>query len=197
MAETTTEEEKAKVLRARAKAAEEECFKKGAKVEVNFNEPGFKGSWYTGTILNSGGIINTKRRPNKIHIQFDTLSSSSDHAQFRPLKEFVDLIFVRPAPPREARRSFQLSEEVDAFHKDGWWEGVVTAVHPPPSVGSIIAGTSYSVFFRSTREQIQFPESDLRLHREWVYGKWVPPLESSSSSSSTSVPPSSSARLNL
>ncbi|THG08764.1 hypothetical protein TEA_020771 [Camellia sinensis var. sinensis] len=59
-------------------------------------------------------------------------------------------------------------EEVDAFHNDGWWEGIVTA---------ILQDSRYSVFFRSSREQIDFPDSDLRLHREWVHGIWVPPLE--------------------
>jgi hypothetical protein len=33
------------------------------------------------------------------------------------------------------------------------------------------------VFFRSTKEQIEFGEEDLRLHREWVNGAWKPTLE--------------------
>ncbi|KAL2486638.1 Agenet domain-containing protein [Abeliophyllum distichum] len=85
-----------------------------------------------------------------------------------PLREAVDPILVRPIPPREARRRFHVSEDVDAFHNDGWWEGIVITA---------LDGGRYSVFFRSSREQIEFDESQLRLHREWVYGKWVPPLE--------------------
>ncbi|KAL2499937.1 Uncharacterized protein Adt_25487 [Abeliophyllum distichum] len=34
-------------------------------------------------------------------------------------------------------------------------------------------GDRYSVFFQSSREQIEFDKSQLRLHREWVYGKWT------------------------
>ncbi|KAL2487004.1 Uncharacterized protein Adt_31760 [Abeliophyllum distichum] len=37
----------------------------------------------------------------------------------------VDPILVRPILPREARRQFNVSEDVDAFHNDGWWEYIV------------------------------------------------------------------------
>lgn len=167
---------------------EEECFKKGSMVEVSSDDQGLRGSWFTATVLRS-----VSRRSHKIFVQYKTLVTTKDPK--KPLREFVDVVLVRPLPPREPHRSFRLSEEVDAFHLDGWWEGIVTAVHPHPhpsggggggdnddhdtSSSSSVDSVTYSVFFRHSREQIDFPGSDLRLHREWVYGKWVPPLEDS------------------
>ncbi|CDP17049.1 unnamed protein product [Coffea canephora] len=151
-------------------------FKKGAQVEVSFEEEGFRGSWYTATVLRP-----VSKKTNKIYLQFHTLVAN-DEPGSSPLQEHVDLILVRPVPPREPRRSFQVSDEVDAFHNDGWWEGIVIHVFPPPTISPTTPTapppiTRYSVFFRSSREQLDFPETDLRLHREWVHGKWVPALE--------------------
>ncbi|KAL6968669.1 E2 ubiquitin-conjugating enzyme [Sarracenia purpurea var. burkii] len=140
---------------------EDDCFKKGAEVEVSFEDEGFRGSWYTATVIRT-----VSKKNNKIFVEFHNLKA--DDRGRKPLREFVNIILVRPVPPREPRRSFKLSEEVDAFHNDGWWEGIVTAV---------LDDSRFSVFFRSSREQIDFRDSDLRLHREWVYGNWVPPLE--------------------
>uniref|UniRef100_A0A5B7BNL7 Agenet domain-containing protein n=1 Tax=Davidia involucrata TaxID=16924 RepID=A0A5B7BNL7_DAVIN len=144
----------------------EDCFKKGAEVEVSFEEEGFRGSWYTATVVRT-----VSKKNNKIFVEFHNLMA--DEKGTKPLREFVNAILVRPVPPREANRSFKFSEEVDAFHNDGWWEGVVTAV---------LEDSRYSVFFRSSREQIDFRQSDLRLHREWVHGKWDPPLDEESQS---------------
>ncbi|KAL3652951.1 hypothetical protein CASFOL_002632 [Castilleja foliolosa] len=147
----------------------ENPFKKGAQVEVSFDEEGFRGSWYTATVLRPPPKKSSKNP--RIHVQFDTLTEADEGEENAavPLCENVDLILVRPIPPREARRRFRVDEDVDAFHNDGWWEGVVIAV--------LDGGDRYSVFFRASREQIDFPESELRLHREWVHGEWVPPLE--------------------
>jgi hypothetical protein len=40
-----------------------------------------------------------------------------------------------------------------------------------------LAGGRLGVFFRASREHIGFQKEDLRLHRDWVHGKWVPPFE--------------------
>ena len=140
---------------------EKDLFRKGKEVEVSFDEEGFRGSWYTAT------VIRTVSKSNKIFVEFNTLMA--DDRGTKPLREFVNLILVRPIPPREPNPIFQLSQEVDAFHNDGWWEGVVTAV---------LENSRFSVFFRSSREELQFLNSDLRLHREWVGGDtWNPPLQ--------------------
>lgn len=141
---------------------EKQCFVKGAQVEVQVQESGFRGSLYTATVLRT---ISTRTR--KIFLEYHTLRSNERPT--KPLRESVDFTLIRPAPPREStRRRFRLSEVVDAFEDDGWWEGVVTAVH---------GDGRYCVFFRSSKLQLEFSGSDLRLHREWVHGNWVPPLE--------------------
>ncbi|KAI3687287.1 hypothetical protein L1987_80981 [Smallanthus sonchifolius] len=139
-------------------------FKSGAEVEISSNDNGFRGAWYAGTIIKSK---NTKTNQQLIQVEYKTLMS--DESGTKPLRETLNVVQLRPLPPREKRdRDFKFSEEVDAYYNDGWWEGVITGVLP---------GNRYSVFFRATREQLEFSGSELRLHREWFYGKWVPPLE--------------------
>ncbi|KAI3448466.1 hypothetical protein Pfo_005131 [Paulownia fortunei] len=141
-------------------------FKKGADVEISSDEEGFRGSWYAGTVIRAPG--NVKKGSAKVLVEYKTLME--DEAGMRPLREELELVQLRPLPPRENRRSFKFSEEVDAYYNDGWWEGIITEV---------VGEDKYLVFFRGSREQIPFKASELRLHREWAYGKWVPPLESS------------------
>ena len=144
---------------------EAEEFRKGDMVEVSIEEEGLRGSWYTATVLRP-----VTKKSKKIYVEFHTLMSEEDESKL--LRESVDAILVRPYAPREVVRTFKLMEDVDAFHSDGWWEGVVTKV---------LENSRYSVFFRTSREQIDFHQGDLRLHREWVKGNWVPPLEESQS----------------
>lgn len=144
-----------------------ELFKEGATVEVSLEDEGFRGSWYTATVLRPH---TKKNNNNHLYLEFHTLTS--DDKATKRLREFVDVVLVRPVPPRESYRTFRFDEEVDAFHNDGWWEGIITSV--------VVLGddsTTYSVFFRSSREQLEFRGSELRLHREWIYGEWCPPLE--------------------
>ena len=138
---------------------ERESFKKGAKVEVNLEDPGFRGSWFTGTVIRT-----VTKKTRKLFIEFDNLRSDDGS---KPLREHVNVILSRPIPPRESVRTFKF-EEVDAYYNDGWWEGVITKVH---------GGDMYTVYFRPSKEEIVFSGSDLRLHREWVHGNWVPQLE--------------------
>ncbi|KAL8130552.1 hypothetical protein V2J09_019707 [Rumex salicifolius] len=134
-------------------------FKKDDKVEVSLDDEGFRGAWFSGTVVKS-----PTKRSKKVVIEYDTLVSEKDETM--PLRDSVDLVKVRPVPPRESVRTFKVSEEVDAYFNDGWWEGIIISV--------IGQDSRYSVYFRCSGEQIEFPESDLRLHREWVHGDWVP-----------------------
>ncbi|KAJ4955669.1 hypothetical protein NE237_012452 [Protea cynaroides] len=134
-------------------------FPKGAEVEVCFDDPGFRGGWFTATVLRQ------PNRDNKIYVEYHTLIAENSK---KKLREKADVVNVRPIPPREEHRTFKMSEEVDAFYDDGWWEGVITKVHD---------NDRFSVYFRGSKTQSTFPASDLRLHREWVDSNWVPPLE--------------------
>ncbi|KAL3515918.1 hypothetical protein ACH5RR_022820 [Cinchona calisaya] len=135
-------------------------FKKGVEVEISSEENGFQGSWYAGTVVR-------KSRDNKILLQYkDLLEDDGGH---RPLREEIDFLLLRPPAPRETYREFKLGEDVDAYCNEGWWEGVITQVTEN--------GNKFGVYFRNSREQLDFRPSELRLHREWVHGSWVPPLE--------------------
>ncbi|XAR52717.1 hypothetical protein NMG60_11020923 [Bertholletia excelsa] len=139
-------------------------FKKGSEVEISSNDDGFRGAWYAGTVVRRAPARGKDK--GKVLVEYKTLTA--DEAGKRPLQEMLDVVQLRPPAPRERCRSFKFSEEVDAYFNDGWWEGVITEV---------LENDKYSVFFRGTREQLEFGSSELRLHREWVKGQWVPPPE--------------------
>ncbi|GFP87946.1 hypothetical protein PHJA_000938300 [Phtheirospermum japonicum] len=148
-----------------------EYFKKGANVEISSDDEGFRGSWYEGTVLRPPRT--SKRGSAKVLVQYKTLTE--DEAGTQPLREELEVVQLRPLPPREVHRSFKFGEEVDAYYNDGWWEGTITEVVGDDDDDDV----KYLVFFSGTREQIAFDASEMRLHREWEYGKWVPPLEPS------------------
>ncbi|XP_027109766.1 protein AGENET DOMAIN (AGD)-CONTAINING P1 [Coffea arabica] len=134
-------------------------FIKGAEVEISSDEDGFRGSWFAGTVIR-------KLKNDKILVEYKTLMQ--DDLRKIPLREEIDVVQLRPPAPRETHREFKVSEEVDVYFNDGWWEGVITGVSKTGK---------FAVFFRSSRELSKFHPSKLRLHREWVNGTWVPPLE--------------------
>ncbi|KAH1105956.1 hypothetical protein J1N35_009724 [Gossypium stocksii] len=76
--------------------------------------------------------------------------------------------FRGPPAPRETTRKFKFGEEVDAFHNDGWWEG---------AIAKELENGNFHVYFKRSKEQLEFREDKLRLHREWLNGSWLPPLE--------------------
>lgn len=146
-------------------------FTDGAAIEISSDDDGFRGAWYVGKVVRAVSKKvkkNDSKKENRVHVvvEYETLMADDDET--KPLQETVDLVQVRPRPPRERRRSFELSEEVDAYYSDGWWEGVVMKV---------LEGGKYSIFFGASKEQLEFAESELRLHREWADGVWNPPLE--------------------
>ncbi|MCD7448608.1 hypothetical protein HAX54_044862 [Datura stramonium] len=146
-------------------------FRNGAEIEISSDEEGFRGAWYEGTVIRP---IPKKQRSNnkeescqslRVLVEYKTLMA--DKKGKRPLKETLNLIQLRPRPPLERPRRFNVSEEVDAYYNDGWWEGVVMEV---------LGDGRYSVFFRGTRDQLEFEESHIRVHREWANGQWTPPF---------------------
>lgn len=136
-------------------------FKKGAEVEISSNDPDFRGSWYMGTVMSRS---RTKNK-NNVFVEYKTLMNERDET--KPLREKLDIVQLRPPAPRESSRGFGFGEEVDAYHNDGWWEGVITRDNEGV----------FTVYFRGTKEELEFGAEELRVHREWVKGVWVPPLE--------------------
>ncbi|XP_038999207.1 protein AGENET DOMAIN (AGD)-CONTAINING P1-like isoform X2 [Hibiscus syriacus] len=135
----------------------------GSQIEISSNDPGFLGSWYTGVLIKRAP---SKKPNNKFVVEYTHLFE--DEAGTKPLRETADAVDLRPPAPREKVRKFKFSEEVDAFHNDGWWEGVITKE---------LENGRFHVYFKRSKEQLEFGEDQLRLHREWIKGAWTPPLE--------------------
>ncbi|KAH7521055.1 hypothetical protein ACOSP7_008788 [Xanthoceras sorbifolium] len=136
-------------------------FKPGTHVEIASDDVGFRGSWYTGKIVRRA----SSKDPTKFLVEYAHLFADEEGTV--PLREILDVCQLRPVAPKEKVREFKFGEEVDAFYNDGWWEGTITDVKDG----------KFAVYFRSSKEQIEFGEEDLRLHREWIGGVWKPPFE--------------------
>ncbi|PON81662.1 Agenet-like domain containing protein [Trema orientale] len=135
-------------------------FSPGTAVEVSSDEPGFRGSFYLGTIVQP-------RASDSYLVQYKTLVTESSKGS-KPLREVVIFSQLRPAPPPEAKWVFKMGDEVDVYHNDGWWEAVVTRE---------LGNGRFQVFFGAYKEQMEFAKEDMRLHRKWVNGIWVPKFE--------------------
>ncbi|KAI3916274.1 hypothetical protein MKW98_004715 [Papaver atlanticum] len=137
-------------------------FEKGDEVEVCSSEEGFRGAWF------SGKVVKAVNKNKKVYIQYDNLVE--DEKTLKPLKEFVDVFNVRPIPPHDSdseKNNHKISDSVDAFYEDAWWEGVVTKI--------LENGNKFVLYFRDSKEELEIDKDKLRVHREWVHGSWVPP----------------------
>eukprot|EP00268_Persea_americana_P035176 TRINITY_DN3473_c0_g2_i1.p1 TRINITY_DN3473_c0_g2~~TRINITY_DN3473_c0_g2_i1.p1 ORF type:complete len:325 (+),score=51.65 TRINITY_DN3473_c0_g2_i1:150-1124(+) len=130
-------------------------FGSGTPVEVRSDEEGFVGAWFAAKIVRAID-------KNMFTVEYQNLKTDDDS---QLLRETVYSQNIRPAPPDILEsKSFRLLEEVDAWYNDGWWVGVISKV---------VKNSSYFVYFRDTEEEIEFKHSDLRLHQDWIGGKWV------------------------
>ncbi|XVF29629.1 hypothetical protein REPUB_Repub15cG0138600 [Reevesia pubescens] len=140
----------------------EMIFSEGKEVEVTSDEEGFKGAWFTATILK----LPKSKTKGKALVEYKNLLNDDSKT---PLTESVKLSFIRPLPPQpktpDDDQCFEVNDVVDAFHLDGWWPGSVSQVFDNPK--------KYFVSFADPPEEIEFSCSDLRPHWEWVNGKWV------------------------
>ncbi|KAF9605561.1 hypothetical protein IFM89_017580 [Coptis chinensis] len=137
-------------------------FTKGMEVEVFSDDMSFRGALFQAKVIRSNS---TK---NKVFVEYGG-GFMKDDSGTQPLREFINVVNVRPKPPEELCHNFELSDEVDAFQDCVWWEGVVTKVKE---------NSRYMVYFRPSKEELEFKQSDLRLHREWIGGtSWLPPME--------------------
>lgn len=76
----------------------------------------------------------------------------------------VDSVHIRPSPPRLEDRKYDLLDKVDALYDFGWRRGVII---------KILTDRNYLVSFNRLKNQKEFNHSQLRLHMEWIDGKWV------------------------
>ncbi|XP_065853731.1 DUF724 domain-containing protein 7-like [Euphorbia lathyris] len=134
-------------------------------VEVTSDEEGFKGAWYVAKILKP--YVNRKPR---FLIEYENLLSEKDSDQL--LRETVDGSFIRPAPPPPAADEiYEVNDVVDAFHRDGWWKGVVSKVESRKHGRKL--RRRYTVEFENPPEKLKFNGNVLRFHFDWIDGKWI------------------------
>lgn len=130
-----------------------EIFQQGSLVEVRINKDGSRGYWYEAKII--------RAEKSRALVEYKDLWDGNDGS--KRLREVVDTLFLRPCPPSDANASFGEYDVVDTFYRNGWCTGVIIC----------IKDSKCTVFF--SNNEIQVDLSDLRLHKEWIDGKWVQP----------------------
>ncbi|KAK1403160.1 Agenet domain-containing protein [Heracleum sosnowskyi] len=76
---------------------------------------------------------------------------------------------IRPCPPEEEPlATFEVGAAVDAWWRDGWWEGFVYTME------SLSCNDNYYVFLPGPGKFLTVHRKDLRASRDWVDDTWVP-----------------------
>lgn len=144
-------------------------FNKGDKVEV-LKRDKFS-TWFPAAVLRLA--VRKHHRAGLIYVEFETLCCDDDPMKRR--KEYVHFSAVRPAPPPELCRYFRVGESADVFYENrGWRRGIVD---------EILENSMYMVALgdgdgEKEAESVKVEQWQLRVHRDWKDGCWVPPLES-------------------
>ncbi|KAK4482128.1 hypothetical protein RD792_009267 [Penstemon davidsonii] len=152
-------------------------FTKGSLVEVQTDEEEFKGVYFLATVIFSSSPIpknkGTKKKSQKLYVEYHNLLAREDSLAL--LREYVDISFVRPAPPpQELVTGFEPNDVVDAFYKDGWWTGVVKK--PVLYEGG---EKRFIVTFQYPPDELEFGIAELRVHWDWVNRSWFRPEKQS------------------
>ncbi|RLM70033.1 uncharacterized protein C2845_PM17G11430 [Panicum miliaceum] len=140
----------------------------GAEVEVRVDDPGFHGSWFEATVVGFAPARGP-RTPARYTVTYAHLLADDGGGV---LAEHFAPTHVRPRPP-PPDDSFpprlRAGDIVEAFHKDGWWSGLVASAPDSPDPGAAV-----TVAFPITREVIRFPPRLVRPRSDYVAGAWVP-----------------------
>ncbi|PIN15557.1 hypothetical protein CDL12_11800 [Handroanthus impetiginosus] len=144
-------------------------FTKGSLVEVRTKEEDFKGVFFSATVILSKTLSpkkGSRKNLKKLYVEYHDLLAHENGSD--RLREYVDVSCVRPSPPfQEVVKGLEPGDVVDAFYKDGWWTGVVSRV--------VEGGERFVVTFEHPPDELEFGLADLRVHWEWVNGRWVRP----------------------
>ncbi|MBA0735858.1 hypothetical protein Gogos_019662 [Gossypium gossypioides] len=137
---------------------EEEVFGEGQLVEVANDEDDFNQAWwFAATIVKPVGN-------NRYLIRYETLGTEGDTGF---LEKEMNSLHIRPPPPHiPVPHQFKMFDNVNALYKGGWCMGVIIQV--------LSGGSKYEVYL-DNQEKMEFKHSDLRLHQDWINGKWTKP----------------------
>ncbi|XP_056163328.1 DUF724 domain-containing protein 7-like [Syzygium oleosum] len=143
---------------------------KGSRVEVTSKEQGFKGAWFDAVVVEPPVYHKSKFKKKRLTlIEYTNLLSEDGHT---PLREYSDAIFIRPLPPgeegeeEEGEVAMEENLVVDTYDRDGWWTGVIAR---------ITGEGRYLVAFEDPPHVLEFARHQLRLHWEFLEGKWCLP----------------------
>ncbi|PPD97667.1 hypothetical protein GOBAR_DD05270 [Gossypium barbadense] len=131
----------------------------GALVEIQPPEFGYEGPWHIATIVQRATPIHS----NRFVVRFTHLFQDEKTGN-RPLRMF-NLGDIRPHPPPQRPRKFKNGDHADAYHNNGWWDGVIVQE---------LKNGNYLFRFNSDNQWPKFVEfgvNKLRLHRTWFNGK--------------------------
>lgn len=85
------------------------------------------------------------------------------------VREYVRVDDVRPVPPVELNMCFMIGNVVDAFFdNEGWRKG---------EIRDILENSRYEIVFDEGKLVQEFDQWNVRLHRVWDDGCWIPPLQ--------------------
>ncbi|XP_061997705.1 DUF724 domain-containing protein 3-like isoform X2 [Rosa rugosa] len=128
-------------------------FSPGEDVEVNLHRERVWYAWipaiYVGPL---GG--------NSFLVRYKGANNGDENGFVKAVSDYQ----IRPLPPQQEERAFELLGMVDAYQDMCWWVGDITKV---------LTEERYVVTLRFTKQEKQFRSSDLRHHSEWIGSKWV------------------------
>ncbi|PRQ59700.1 putative Agenet-like domain-containing protein [Rosa chinensis] len=128
-------------------------FSPGEDVEVNLHRERVWYAWipaiYVGPL---GG--------NSFLVRYKGANNGHENGFVKVVSDYQ----IRPLPPQQEERAFELLGMVDAYLDMCWWVGDITKV---------LTGERYVVTLRFTKQEKEFRSSDLRHHSEWIGSKWV------------------------
>ena len=131
----------------------------GSRVEVSRDKENYGAAWFVGTVLKVIG-------KSYFLVEYESLRIDNDGSSGVPLKEIVDLQYIRPSPPPASKFDglFDVLEELEAFHKGGWVAGVVMELR---------CDSKYLVKSKHHEEEIEVDRTTIRPRFDWINDHWV------------------------
>ncbi|MBA0552871.1 hypothetical protein Golob_023647 [Gossypium lobatum] len=131
-------------------------------VEVNPRDNDYLGAWYLAVIVERATSTCDDRYVVQHLFLYEDISTGT-----KAIREY-NSVDIRPLPPRHRPRKFKVGDLVEAYFDDGWYEG---------KIDQVLDDDRY--IFRTASMFLLFGVNQLRLHRTWLNGNWVPPLDES------------------
>ncbi|XP_057851816.1 uncharacterized protein LOC131061996 isoform X3 [Cryptomeria japonica] len=154
----------------------------GENVEVRPLEEGLRGSWHAGVVIKVEHLcrsveyrdfVTVEERQDKFVERVQVTEGVEGLASRRGRKSSSYRNRIRPPPPPAEEQKWTYGLCVDAFYRDGWWEGVL--------LDDLQFSQHRSVLFPDEGDALTFHTSELRVTQDWdekegtwsVRGPWI------------------------